>query len=129
MMTTMMTNVPTARLLSDWDKESARAHHLRLAMCAWHADPVGERTRLIKDIAHEHNAPDPLMTRVYLRVGADLRPAALAFQNLDAYVAAWSDALVGDLRAYKAAAAAYAAAIRAVARAAAPRRAGAIPSH
>jgi hypothetical protein len=32
--------------------------------------PVGGHTRLIKDIAREHSAPDPVKTRVYLRVGA-----------------------------------------------------------
>jgi hypothetical protein len=71
---------------------------------------VGGRTRLIKDIAREHSAPDPVMTRVYLRVGAGLRPNALAFQDLNAYVAAWRDALVKELR-YKAAALACAEAI------------------
>jgi hypothetical protein len=61
-----------------------------------HAPGQGHRAR-------EHSAPDPVMTRIYLRVSAGLRPDALAFQDLDAYVAAWRDALVKELRAYKAA--------------------------
>jgi hypothetical protein len=67
-------------------------------------DPVGGRTRLVKDIAREHGASDCKITRAYLRVSAGLRPNALAFQYLDAYAAAWRDALVKELRAYKAAA-------------------------
>jgi hypothetical protein len=78
-MTTMMTNASTARTLSNWAKESAHVHHLRLAMCEWRADPVGGRTRLVKDIAREHNAPDWMMTRVYARIRPVFRPAALAF--------------------------------------------------
>ena len=66
-------------------------------------DPVGGRTRLVKDIAREHGASDHEITRAYLRVSAGLRPNALAFQYLDAYAAAWRDALVKELRAYKAA--------------------------
>ncbi len=60
------------------------------------------RTRLVKDIAHEHRASDHEMTRAYLCVSAGLRPKALAFQDLDAYADAWRDALVKELRAYKA---------------------------
>ena len=74
---------------------------------------MGGRTRLVKDVAREHSAPDPVITRVYLRVSSGLRPKALAFQDLDAYVAAWRDALVKELRAYKAAALYCAQAIRA----------------
>jgi hypothetical protein len=44
-----------------------------------------------------------VITRAYLRVSTGLRPNALAFQNIDAYAAAWRDALVKELRAYKAA--------------------------
>jgi hypothetical protein len=66
---------------------------------------VGWRTRLIKELAREHNASDPLMTRVYLRIRPVFAPAAaLAFKDLDAYVATWRDALVKELREYKAAA-------------------------
>ena len=102
MTTMMMTNASTARDASDWAKESARAHHFRLAMSAWRADPVGGRTRLVKDIAREHGATNHAITRAYLRVSACLRPNALDFQDLDAYAAAWRDALVKELRAYKA---------------------------
>jgi hypothetical protein len=73
-------------------------------MWEWRMDPVGGRTRLVKDIAREHGATDHEITRAYLRVSASLRPNALAFQDLDAYyAAAWRDALVKELRAYKAA--------------------------
>jgi hypothetical protein len=98
-MTTTITSMTT---IPDWAKEAARVHALRLAMCEWRADSMGGRTRLIKDIARKHRAPNPVMTCVYLRVGAGLRPNALAFQDLDTYVAAWRDALVKELRAYKA---------------------------
>jgi hypothetical protein len=53
-------------------------------------------------LAREHGATDHEITRSYLRVSAGLRPNALAFQDLDAYAAAWRDALVKELRAYKA---------------------------
>ena len=64
----------------------------------------GPRGRLVKDIAREHGASDRVITHAYLRVSTGLRPNALAFQDLDAYAAAWRDALVKELRAYKAAA-------------------------
>jgi hypothetical protein len=63
----------------------------------------GPRGRLVKDIAREHGASDRVITHAYLRVSTGLRPNALAFQDLDAYAAAWRDALVKELRAYKAA--------------------------
>ncbi len=66
-------------------------------------DPVGGRTRLVKDIAREHGDTNHKITRAYLRVSAGLRPNALAFQDFDACAAAWRDALVKELRAYKAA--------------------------
>jgi hypothetical protein len=53
------------------------------------------------------------MTRVYLSVSSDLRPNELTFKDLDAYFAAWRNALVKELRAYKAAALYCAQAIRA----------------
>jgi hypothetical protein len=105
--------------IADWAKESARVHALRLAMCEWRADPVGGSTGLVKAIVREHRAPDPVMTRVYMRVGVGHRPNALAFQDLDSYVAAWRDALVKELCEYKAEALACAKAIGYV-RAAAP---------
>jgi hypothetical protein len=83
--------------------ENARVHDLRLAMWEWRVDPVGGRTRLVKDIAREHGASDRVITCAYLRVSTGIRPNALSFQDLDAYAAAWRDALVKELRAYKAA--------------------------
>ena len=77
--------------------ENARIHDLCRAMCAWRADPVGGPSRLVKDVAREHGASDREITRAYLRVGADLRPNACEYQDLDAYVAAWRDALVKAL--------------------------------
>jgi hypothetical protein len=38
--------------------ENARIYELRRAMCAWRTDPVGGRTRLVKNIAREHGATD-----------------------------------------------------------------------
>jgi hypothetical protein len=49
---------------ADWAKGSARVYALRLATSEWHADPVGGRTCLIKDLAREHNASDRMITRV-----------------------------------------------------------------
>ena len=84
--------------------ENARIHDLRRAMCARHMDRVGGRARLVKDIAREHAASDREITRAYLRVSAGPRPNALAYQDLDACAAAARrDALVKELRAYKAA--------------------------
>jgi hypothetical protein len=77
--------------------ENARIHDLRLAMWKWHMDRVGGRARLVKDVAREHGASDLEIMRAYLRVGADLRPNACEYQDLDAYVAAWRDALVKAL--------------------------------
>jgi hypothetical protein len=79
--------------------ENARIHELRRAMYAWRADPVGGPSRLVKDVAREHGASDREITRAYLRVSADLRPNACQYQDLDAYVAAWRDAIVRALRA------------------------------
>jgi hypothetical protein len=84
-----------------WAKNT-RIHDLRRAMCAWRADPVGERTRLVKDIAREHGASDRELTRTFLRVSGGFRPNPLVYQDLDAYVAAWRDAIVKALRAYRA---------------------------
>jgi predicted site-specific integrase-resolvase len=82
--------------------DNERVHDLRRAMYSWRADPVGGRTRLVKDIAREHGATKHEITRVYARVSAGLRPNALDYQDLDAYAAAWRDALVKELHAYKA---------------------------
>ncbi len=73
-------------------------------LCTYVKRPVGGRTRLIKDIAREHGAPDWMMTRVHFRIRPAFVPVARNFQNLDAYAAAWRNVLVGWLREYKAAA-------------------------
>ena len=82
--------------------ESARIDALRRAMYAWRADPVSGPTCLVKDVARERGATDREITRAYLRVSADLRPNACEYQDLDAYAAAWRDALVKSLRAHRA---------------------------
>ena len=87
---------------SNWAEEAARVHALRLAMCEWRADPVGGRTRLVKDIAREYAASDREITRAFLRVSGGFRPNPLVYKDLDAYVAAWRDAIVNALRAYRA---------------------------
>jgi hypothetical protein len=83
--------------------ENERVHNLRLAMWEWRMDPMGGRTRLVKDIALKHGASNHDITRAYLRVSAGLRPNAVAFQDLDANATAtaWRYALVKELRAYK----------------------------
>jgi hypothetical protein len=103
----IMTTATTASMMTtnpDWAEEAVCVHALRLAVWEWRVDPVGGRTRLVKDIAREHSAPDPVMTHVYLSISSGLRPNALAFQDLDSYVAAWRDTLFKELCAYKAAA-------------------------
>jgi hypothetical protein len=103
-MTTTATTTAADPHAMTW-ADNERIHDLRRAMWEWHTgdmDRVGGRARLVKDIAREHGAPDREITRVYLRVSAGLRPNALAYQDLDAYAAAWRDALVKELRAYKA---------------------------
>ena len=91
----------TTREMAAW-AENARIHALRPAMWEWHMDTVGGRTRLVKDIACEHGANKQLITRAYLRVSAWLRPNALTFKDLDAYAAAWRNAIVEELSANKA---------------------------
>ena len=82
--------------------ENARIYELRRAMCAWRVDPVNGRARLVKDIARQYAASDHEITRAYLRVSGGFRPDPLAYKDLDAYVAAWRDAIVNALRAYRA---------------------------
>jgi hypothetical protein len=103
MTTTTATTTTAADIHAMIWAEGARIYELRSAMYEWRADPVGGRTRLVKDVAREHSATDCEITRAYLRVSADLRPNAFEYQDLDAYAAAWRDALVKELRAYKAA--------------------------
>ena len=90
-MTTTTATTTTARVMTCADNE--RVHDLRRAMYSWRADPVGGRTRLVKDIAREHGATNHEITRVYPRVSAGLRPNALDLQDLDAYAAALREAL------------------------------------
>jgi hypothetical protein len=89
---------PHAPVLDDYERMYQRC----IAMCAWRTDPVGGRTRMIKDIVREHSATDLEITRAFLRVHAGLRPKASEYQELDAYAAAWRDAIVKELRTYKA---------------------------
>ena len=49
--TTTATTTAATRVMKR--AESARIHELRRAMCAWRADPVGGRTRLVTDVARE----------------------------------------------------------------------------
>jgi hypothetical protein len=57
---------PHAPVLDDYE----RIYQLRTAMYAWRTDPVGGRTRMVKDIARENGASDREITRAYLRVSA-----------------------------------------------------------
>jgi hypothetical protein len=82
--------------------DGARIYELRRAMCAWRADPVNWRTRLVKAIAREYAASDHEITRAFLSVSGGFFPSPLAYKDLDAYVAAWCDAIVKALRAYRA---------------------------
>jgi hypothetical protein len=100
-MTTTTTTTAADQHAHIW-AENARIHDLRLAMWEWHMDSVGGRAQLVKDVARECCASNREIMRVYLRVGADLRPNALIYKDLDAYAAAWRDALVKVLCAYKA---------------------------
>jgi hypothetical protein len=61
-----------------------------------HAPGQGHRARVLRVRS------DREITRVYLRVSAGFRPNPLAYQDLDAYAAAWRYTLVKELRAYKA---------------------------
>jgi hypothetical protein len=82
--------------------DGARIHDLRRAMCAWRADPVKGRTRLVKAIAREYAASDREITRAFLRVSGGFFPSPLTYQDLVACAAAWRDAIVKALRAYRA---------------------------
>jgi hypothetical protein len=100
-MTTTATTTAADPRAKNWAKK-ARIFELRHAMWEWHMDRVGGRARLVKDVAREHGASDREIMRACLRVGADLRPNACDYKDLDAYVAAWRDALVKALRAHRA---------------------------
>ena len=82
--------------------ENARIHDLRLAMCAWRVDPVNGRVRLVKDIARQYAASDREIARALGRVSRRFPSSPLVYKDFDAYVAAWRDAIVKALRAYRA---------------------------
>ncbi len=90
---------PHAQMI--WDEDAYR-FGLRHAMCAWRMYRADGRARLLKDVAREHGASDREITRAYRRVCADLSHDARDYQDLDAYAAAWRDALVKALRAHRA---------------------------
>jgi hypothetical protein len=71
-------------------------------MCAWRVDSVNGRARLVKDIARKYAASNREITCALGRVSGGFRPNPLVYKDLDAYVAAWRDAIVKELRAYKA---------------------------
>jgi hypothetical protein len=96
-MTTMTTNAATFAHHAQYFEKSLSDYDLCRAMYAWLTDRESGCARLLKDITHEFCVPQWLTTRVYLSVGWGLRPNAIAFQDLDAYVAAWRDALVQGL--------------------------------
>ena len=82
--------------------ENARIYELRRAMCAWRVDPVNGRVRLVKDIAREYAASDREIARALARVSGRFPSSPLDYKDLDAYAAAWRDAIVNALRAYRA---------------------------
>ena len=82
--------------------ENARIYELRRAMCAWRVDPVNGRVRLVKDIARQYAASDREIARALGRVSGRFPSSPLVYKDFDAYVAAWRDAIVNALRAYRA---------------------------
>ena len=82
--------------------ENARIHELRRAMCAWRVDPVNGRVRLVKDIARQYAASDREIARALRRVSGRFPSSPLDYKDFDAYVAAWRDAIINALRAYRA---------------------------
>jgi hypothetical protein len=101
-MTTTTTTATAADSYASSLADGARIYELRRAMCAWRADPVNGRTRLVKDIARKYAASDREITRAFLRVSGGFFPSQLVYKDLDAYAAAWRDAIVKALRAYRA---------------------------
>ena len=100
-MTTTTTTTATDPHAHIW-AENARIHDLRLAMCAWRTDPVNGRARLVKDIARQYAASDREIARAFGRVSGRFPSSPLVYKDFDAYVAAWRDAIVKALRAYRA---------------------------
>jgi hypothetical protein len=98
MITTTTATDPHAHIWA----ENARIHDLRLAMCAWRTDPVNGRARLVKDIARQYATSDSEIARALGRVSGRFPSSPLVYKDFDAYVAAWRDAIVKALRAYRA---------------------------
>ena len=82
--------------------DGARIYELRRAMCAWRVDPVNGRARLVKDIARQYAASDREIARAFGRASGRFPSSPLVYKDFDAYVAAWRDAIVKALRAYRA---------------------------
>jgi AAA+ ATPase superfamily predicted ATPase len=97
---TTATTITAADPLAQFWAENARLFELRHAMCAWRMD--GGRARLYKDVAREQGASEREIARAYRRVSADISHGARDYRDLDAYIAAWRDALVKALRAHRA---------------------------
>jgi hypothetical protein len=62
-MTTTTTPITAADPHTHVWAENARIYELHRAMCAWRVDPVGGRTRLVRDITCKHGATDREITR------------------------------------------------------------------
>ena len=60
------------------------------------------RARLVKDIARQYAASDREIARAFGRVSGRFPSSPLVYKDFDAYVAAWRDAIVKALRAYRA---------------------------
>ena len=97
---TTATTITAADPLAQFWAENARLFELRHAMCAWRMD--GGRARLYKDVAREQGASEREIARAYRRVSADISHGARDYRDLDAYIAAWRDALVKALHAHRA---------------------------
>jgi hypothetical protein len=82
---TQMTTTTTTTAANSYPSslhDGARIYELRRAMCAWCADPVNGRTRLVKDIAREYAASDREITRAYLRVSGAFSPIRSPIRTL-----------------------------------------------
>jgi hypothetical protein len=100
-MTTTTTTTAAASYPSSLN-DGARIYELRRAMCAWRVDPVNGRVRLVKDIARQYAASDREIARALRRISGRFPSSPLDYKDFDAYVAAWRDAIVNALRAYRA---------------------------
>ena len=103
--TTQMTTTTTTTAAASYPSslnDGARIYELRRAMCAWRVDPVNGRARLVKDIARQYAASDREIARAVRRISGRFPSSPLDYKDFDAYVAAWRDAIVNALRAYRA---------------------------